>query len=87
MIKYHAPHLKDRRKIWRVMTEQFALPLDQDLIDELAERFPSATGRDIKGLTKLVSKFCQQKQLAPSMDVFIRCSVFRGLEVTTGDEA
>jgi hypothetical protein len=87
LIKYHAPHLKDRRKIWRVMTEQFSLPLDQDLIDELSERFPTATGRDIKGLTKLVAKFCQQKQLFPTIDVFIRCSVFRGLEVTAGDEA
>ncbi|MDD4913574.1 MAG: ATP-binding protein [Methylococcales bacterium] len=80
MIKYHTPDFKDRRKIWGVMTEQFGLPLDQALIDELAERFPTATGRDIKGLTKLVSKFCQQKQLEPSMEVFKRCSVFRGLE-------
>jgi hypothetical protein len=81
MIKYHTPDFKDRRKIWGVMTEQFGLPLSQELIDELAERFPTATGRDIKGLTKLVSKFCQQKQLEPSMEVFKRCSVFRGLEV------
>jgi len=81
LIKYHSPDAKDRRKIWRVMTEQFSLPLADDLIDELAERFPAATGRDIKGLTKLVAKFCQQKQLEPNMEVFIRCSVFRGLEV------
>jgi len=80
MIKYHAPDGKDRRKIWRVMTEQFALPLDSALIEELAEGFPAATGRDIKGLTKLVAKFCQQKQLQPTMEVFRRCSVFRGLE-------
>ena len=81
MIKYHTPDFKDRRKIWGVMTEQFGLPLSPELIDELAERFPTATGRDIKGLTKLVSKFCQQKQLQPTMEVFKRCSVFRGLEV------
>jgi hypothetical protein len=80
MIKYHAPNLADRRKIWQVMTEQFALPLEAELIDQLAELFPAATGRDIKGLTKLVAKFCQQKQLAPSLEVFKRCSVFRGLE-------
>jgi len=80
MIKYHAPNLGDRRKIWQVMTEQFALPLEAEVIEQLAELFPAATGRDIKGLTKLVAKFCQQKQLEPSLDVFKRCSVFRGLE-------
>jgi hypothetical protein len=85
MLRYHAPDHADRCKIWRVMTEQFALPVKEELIDELAAIFPGATGRDIKGLTKLVAKFCQQKQLAPELDVFKRCSVFRGLELL--DEA
>ncbi len=86
MIKYHAPNSTDRRKIWGVMTEQFGLPLDQALIDHLTELFPTATGRDIKGLTKLVAKFCQQKNLEPSLDVFKRCSVFRGLELAGIEE-
>ncbi|TAL44969.1 MAG: AAA family ATPase [Methylovulum sp.] len=86
MIKYHNPNSADRRKIWRVMTEQFALPLDQALIEQLAELFPTATGRDIKGLTKLVAKFCQQKQLEPGLEVFKRCSVFRGLELAGIEE-
>ncbi len=81
MIKYHSPTFNDRRKIWGVMTEQFSLPLSPQLIDELAERFPTATGRDIKGLTKLVAKFCQQKNLQPELEVFKRCSVFRGLDM------
>ncbi len=81
MIKYHAPNAEDRRKIWRVMAEQFGLALDEQLIADLAVCFPGATGRDIKGLTKLVAKFCQQKQLPLDLEVFKRCSVFRGLEI------
>lgn len=80
MIKYQLPNDNYRRQIWQVMTEQFDLPLDQALIEQLVELFPGVTGRDIKGLTKLVAKFCQHKQLAPSLEVFKRCSVFRGLE-------
>lgn len=83
MIRYQAPEHADRCKIWEVMTEQFSLPVEHGLIGELAEIFPTATGRDIKGLTKLVAKFCQQKQLAPTLEVFKRCSVFRGLELQT----
>jgi hypothetical protein len=81
MIRYHSPDHVDRCKIWRVMTEQFSLSVEEGLIDDLAAIFPGASGRDIKGLTKLVAKFCQQKQLAPTLEVFKRCSVFRGLEV------
>ena len=80
LIRYHAPNFTDRCKIWRVMSEQFGLPVEEDLIQVLSTLFPGATGRDIKGLTKLVAKFCQQKQMKPDLEVFKRCSVFRGLE-------
>ncbi|UOG90978.1 MAG: AAA family ATPase [Candidatus Thiothrix sulfatifontis] len=82
LIKYHPPGLEDRRKIWRVMTEQFGLAIDTDLIHQLAELFPDASGRDIKGLAKLVAKYCHHKAVPPTLEVFKRCSMFRGLELT-----
>lgn len=81
LIRYHSPNAADRRKIWRVITEQFSLPIPDSFLEELVMLFPGASGRDIKGLTKLVAKLCIQKQLAPTRDVFIRCSVFRDLEL------
>ncbi|MGZ8219287.1 ATP-binding protein [Methylomagnum sp.] len=81
MIKFYPPDAEDRRKIWRVMTEQFELDVDAGLIEKLVEIFPAATGRDIKGLAKLVAKYCKQKQVAPSLEAFKRCSVFRGMEL------
>jgi AAA+ superfamily predicted ATPase len=85
MIKYHPPGYEDRRKIWAVMTEQFQLDLEPGLIDRLAEIFSEASGRDIKGLTKLVAKYCHHKTAPPSLDVFKRCSMFRGMDL--GDHA
>jgi AAA+ superfamily predicted ATPase len=81
MIKYHPPQVEDRRRLWQVMTRQFALDVDPELIEALVQRFPDATGRDIKGLAKLVAKFCQHKQLPPSLEAFQRCSMFRGMEM------
>jgi AAA+ superfamily predicted ATPase len=81
MIKFYPPDADDRRKIWRVMTEQFELDVDAGLIDSLVETFPAATGRDIKGLAKLVSKYCKHKGVAPDLGAFKRCSVFRGMEL------
>ena len=81
MIKYHPPNAEDRRMIWSVMLQQFALDVDDNLVDELVMLFPEATGRDIKGLTKLAAKFCQHKAVPPTLDVFMRCSIFRGMEM------
>ena len=81
MIKYHTPTEAERKKIWQVMTQQFALDVNDNLVDELVSLFPEATGRDIKGLTKLVAKYCQHKSVAPEMEVFKRCSIFRGMEL------
>lgn len=81
MIKFYPPDADDRRKIWGVMTEQFELDVDAGLIEKLVEIFPTATGRDIKGLAKLVAKYCKQKQTPPTLEAFKRCSVFRGMEL------
>ena len=81
LIKYHAPDAADRTKIWKVMAEQFGLDLDDALIATLVTQFPQTSGRDIKGLAKLVAKFCAQKNRAPSLEVFRRCAVFRALDV------
>lgn len=80
LIKYHPPELEDRRKIWAVMVEQFGLDIDDHLLDRLAEIYPQASGREIKGLTKLVAKYCHHKAVAPTLEVFMRCCVFRGME-------
>ncbi|MEF3074177.1 ATP-binding protein [Methylobacter sp. Wu1] len=80
LIRYYPPQRADRVKIWQVMTEQFDLAVAPELIEELADAFPDATGREIKGLTKLAAKFCQQKRVAATLDVFKRCSVFRGMD-------
>jgi len=81
MIKYYHPHANDRHKIWKVMTQQFSLEIDESLISELVTIFPDATGRDIKGLTKLVIKFCLHKNIPADIEVFKRCSIFRGMDI------
>ncbi len=80
LIKFHAPDDAARRKIWSVMTAQFALEVDDALLDALVTTFPTTTGRDIKGLAKLVAKYCHHKQVPPALAVFERCAIFRGID-------
>lgn len=81
MIKYQAPNQSERRRIWTVMAEQFGLSLNEQLLQQLAAGFVDASGRDIKGLAKLVARFCQHRQLEPSMTIFQHCASFRGLNL------
>lgn len=83
LIRYQPPNRDERRKIWQVMSQQFELGLDASMLDWLALNYPEASGRDIKGLAKLVAKYCHHKSLPPEKAVFQRCSVFRGLECTS----
>ncbi len=80
LIRYHPPDAASRRRIWQVMGEQFALGLDETMLDTLADLFPAATGRDIKGLAKLVAKYCHHKRVVATREVFLRCAMFRGLD-------
>jgi hypothetical protein len=85
LIRYQPPDREERRSIWAVMSQQFGLGLEAGMLDWLAEVFPQASGRDIKGLAKLVAKYCQHKSLLPEKTVFELCCVFRGLEPVTHD--
>jgi hypothetical protein len=62
------------------MTEQFGLAVDAALLDDLVVAFPTASGRDIKGLAKLVAKYCHHRKVPPTLDVFGRCAIFRGID-------
>ncbi|HET9959067.1 MAG TPA: ATP-binding protein, partial [Polyangiaceae bacterium] len=68
LLRYQPPDRAGRQKIWQVMNEQFELKLSSALIEELAELFPEASGRDIKGLAKLVAKYCRQKKVGPTLE-------------------
>jgi hypothetical protein len=80
LIRYHPPDQAARERIWQVMAQQFGLPLGAETITRLATTYPQASGRDIKGLAKLVAKYCQHKAVQPDLAVFARCAMFRALD-------
>jgi len=87
LIKFYPPDAEARGKIWQVMSDQFALGIAPKLMDELVELFPAASGRDIKGLAKLVAKYCHHRKVAPDLAVFKRCAIFRGLDYSERETA
>jgi ATPase family protein associated with various cellular activities (AAA) len=77
-IHYEIPSKADATQLWKLLAEQFGADLDDALIEELTVRYPKASGRDIKELLKLATRYCKAKQLPLSEDVFRLCALFRG---------
>ncbi len=78
-IRYSVPRDDDAKRIWNVLANQFQFALSEDLVNDLVENFKGISGRDIKELLKLTAKWCRQKHVSPSLEVFKTCAQFRGL--------
>lgn len=79
IIKYELPDNENSKRLWKVLSSQFELVLEDGVIDALVDHFKSLSGRDIKELLKLTSKFARRKNLPLELDVFRQCAMFRGM--------
>lgn len=77
-IHYDTPPKPDAIRLWKLLAQQFDADLSDDLIEALTISYPQASGRDIKELLKLATRYCKAKQIAPSEDAFRLCALFRG---------
>ena len=78
-IQYEPPKAEDAKRIWQVLSAQFQFVLEDQLLDDLVAHFQNISGRDIKELLKLTAKWCRQKDVPPTLEVFRSCSQFRAL--------
>jgi hypothetical protein len=79
IIDYLPPSEADSRRLWALLAAQLHAELPPGLADELVAAYPGISGRDIKELLKLTTKFCRQRGLPLSAPNFAQCAVFRGL--------
>jgi hypothetical protein len=78
-IEYKQPSANEREAIWIILSKQFGLDLGEELPRQLAERFPGTSGRDIKELLKLTSKYVRRKNLDFNVEVFRQMAQFRSI--------
>jgi hypothetical protein len=79
-IQYEVPPKDDAMRLWKSLSTQFHADLSDELIDKLSDIYAKCSGRDIKELLKLTSKYCKSKQVPFSEDTFRQCAVFRGIK-------
>lgn len=81
VLTYQNPIKEVRAMMWKIYLEQFNIDYSPELINELSEEFKKISGRDIKNVTRLVSRFIQGYKVPPTIDVFKKCATFRGVEI------
>jgi hypothetical protein len=77
-IQYETPPKPDAIRLWKLLAEQSGAELTDDLIEALTSAYPKASGRDVKELLKLTTRYCRAKQIPLSEDAFRMCALFRG---------
>jgi hypothetical protein len=82
IIQYEMPSREDAIRLWKTLAAQIDADLPDELVDELTRTYANASGRDIKELLKLTSKFCKGKNIPFSAEAFRKCAYFRGLSST-----
>jgi hypothetical protein len=79
VISYERPTPEMATRIWEILAKQYQVSLSSAVIDELVRTFAKASGRDIRELLKLTSKFARRKGLPFTIDTFRQCAQFRNL--------
>lgn len=79
VIRYGTPPPDAARQLWQTLSAQFGAEIPELLLEDLLVRYPQLSGRDIKELLKLVTRYRTRKQLPLSADVFALCAMFKGI--------
>lgn len=79
VIDYLPPGPDDARRLWCTLAAQLGVELPEALVGQLVADYAGASGRDIKELLKLTSKYCRRKGVPLSAPAFAQCAVFRGV--------
>ena len=78
-IRRHAS--TDAAAIWGVMADQYETKLDDSLINDLVNLFPTIAPRDIKMLLRLALRIAKSRSEALSIDIFRQCAMFRAIHM------
>jgi hypothetical protein len=81
VIRYQLPTVDQAKQIWALQAKVQGIPLPDAVIDLLVSRMPELSGRDIKELLKLTSRYLRARNEQPNGTAFFNCAVFRDVKI------
>lgn len=80
-IKYEKPDELELQAIWGILGTQFGAKLEDKMIKDLVNTFPSIVGRDVKNLLKLVLRLAKSTKQKITLQMFKQMAVHKDIEV------
>lgn len=84
-IDYNAPTLEDQRKIWKILADTAGIDISEEVINEVSERYPELTGRDVKNLLKLAKLVTDSRECEITVDIIRFVKRFKPTVSTSGE--
>lgn len=79
VLRYAMPSVDMRLKLWALFISQFEIKVATGTVEELSEKMNDLSGRDIKNISMLVSRYTQGKKIEiADFEIFKTCATFRG---------
>ena len=79
VLSYDLPSQEMTDKLWALFTKQYNVTITDETMQKVTTNMNKLSGRDIKNITMLVSRYSQGMEIAePDFDVFKLCATFRG---------
>jgi len=79
VLSYSLPSQEMTNKLWSLFLGQYNVEVTEETLTEVCAKMNEMSGRDIKNITMLVSRYSQGMKIAkPDFDVFKLCATFRG---------
>ncbi len=68
-IDYDIPSVEDQKKIWRILSATSNIAVSEDVIEQIADKYPNLSGRDVKNLLKLAKLVSESRKCEINLDV------------------
>jgi hypothetical protein len=79
-VRYDMPDEDQLGDIWKILSVNYKIPLDERLLALLANEFKGNSGRTVKNLLKLARIVIKKEKCKPSIELFRRLATFQDLE-------
>lgn len=81
IIQYEVPSPQDAKRVWQVLVANAGATelVGEDLIETLVATYPRLAPRDVKMVLRLALRIAAKRGGAPTLEIFQRCLLFRGL--------
>ena len=80
-VKYELPTEGERTLLWTILSKQYGVPFEGELVETLVESFPDISGRSIKQLIRLAKARASSREEEITADTVAWVSRFQKMEV------